>query len=180
MTTPTPRDVAARLFPAAEIAGLADHELRRKVVVHKLGDAHARQDDAFVEGAFRYMAPGLMDGSTPTAPASKAAPAGSPFAGMRLTDAQRAESESGLAAALENVRARGGAVTGAAVRDTATAGASGDGYRDTFAQRAGTAAPSAVAVAEAWRHPAAPRFSDNDRDDGYADTFALRAAGGSR
>ena len=46
----------------------ADHELRRKVVLHKMGDAHARRDDAFIEGAFRSLARGLMDGSASVKP----------------------------------------------------------------------------------------------------------------
>ena len=65
----SPRDVALRLFPSADLEGLADHELRRKVVVHKLGDSAARQPDSYVEGAFRTIGPSLLDGSMSKTPA---------------------------------------------------------------------------------------------------------------
>lgn len=127
--TPSPLDVAKRLFPEAELKGLQDHELRRKVVVHKVGDSAARKPDAFIDAAFLGLSKGIMDGSMTT---EKRAP--SPFGSTPLTDAERTEAEAGLRAALAHAGGGTSVRDGQPIQDTYAQDEAE--YQRTFAQRA--------------------------------------------
>lgn len=96
LTMRTVKDRARPILGDAAMEGLADHEIRRKAVAAVLGDAKVdRQPDAFVEGAFRTIAPEEGPAMKPLA-ARDAAPSGDP-----MMDGLSPQGRAGVEAAMQ-------------------------------------------------------------------------------